>query len=313
MKIELILTGGTIGSTADKNDVIDTNPEVTASMLIDDLYDRHPSYRKSVTFNASQPIDLLSENLRLSHWNDLIEHLKKVDTKKSRGIIITHGTDTLAFTANLLAVLFYGIDIPVFLISSSKPLTEKNATGYDNFAKAVDLIRMRTNPSVYVPIKSKKGKMNVHGGNRLIQSADLSPDFLSAHHKLNNIGKIHEKLGAEEPLLYDINRLNANILTIAPYPGLDYNNYCLDDVDAVLHRTYHSSTVSAGYSDDYSVLKLKEHCEKKDIPVYFAPLLSTSKKLYRSTDEIIKRGMIPLYDMTFEMSYIYLLIKHSFM
>ena len=311
MKIDLILTGGTIGSEAGKDSVIDTDSDAALSRLIDDLYRKHPEYKEKIDFQISAPIDLLSENLSLDHWNDLIEHLKNIDFKDSDGVIITHGTDTLAFTANLLALLFFGTDIPVFLVSSSKPLTDANANGYDHFNKSVDLLMEGIKPSVYVPYKNKNDDVYIHEGGRLMQSADLSPDFHSAHHKLNDVQKICRELSENGPILNKIEKLNGNILCISPYPGLDYGNYDLEQVDAVLHRTYHSSTVSAENEEDFSVLSLKKRCDEKCIPIYFTPILSSSKQVYSSTDKIIKRGIIPLFDMTFEMSYVYLLIKNS--
>ena len=322
MKIKLVLTGGTIGSVADENGIINTNPETAASKLTEGLYERRPDYRELIKFDVSQPLDLLSENLNLTHLNELVGHLKTIDFSRYHGLIITLGTDTLAFSSNLLAILLEGIGIPVFFIASSKPLTEENANGLDNFEKAIEYLHEEIEPSAYVPFKNKNGEMIIHGANRLVQSQDLSPDFYSAHHKLNNTQKIISDLfvpmptetnevRGNAPLLNKINELKGNILVVAPYPGCNYNNYNLEGVDAVLHRTYHSSTVSVATEEDFSIFTLKAKCDERNIPLYFTPLLSTAKQLYSTTDEIIKRGIIPLYDMTFEMSYIYLLLKQS--
>lgn len=311
MKFDLILTGGTIGSEAGPDSIIDTNSDIAVHNLITGVYDKHPDYEEKISFDISKPVDLLSENLNLNHWNDLIVHLKNIDLDDSDGIIITHGTDTLAFTANLLALLFFGTDIPVFLVSSAKPLTDPDANGYDNFNKAVELLMEGIKPSVYVPYKNRDDDVNIHEAGKLVQSADLSPDFQSAHHKLNDVQKICRELSENGPILSKIEKLNGNILCISPYPGLDYGNYDLEQVDAVLHRTYHSSTLSAENEKDFSILSLKKRCDEKCIPIYFTPILSYAKQVYSSTDKIIKRGIIPLFDMTFEMSYVYLLIKNS--
>ncbi len=129
MNINLILTGGTVGSATDGNGIINTDTKVASDMLIDDFFDRHPEYRGTVEFDVTAPLDLLSENLNLGHWNILVDHLIHINLKKSDGVIITHGTDTLAFTANLMSLLLYGIDVPVFIVASSKPLTDKILEG----------------------------------------------------------------------------------------------------------------------------------------------------------------------------------------
>lgn len=321
MKIELILTGGTIGSSAGSENVLRTDTSTKSNALIDNLFESQQSYEELIDFNISMPLDLLSENLTFAHWNKLINHIKTIDFSKTDGLIITHGSDTLAFTANLLALLFDGIDIPVFVVASAKPLTDKNANGYINFKKAVDMIIEGTSSGVYVPFLNRDGNMNVHEASRLIQAYDLSPDFESCHPKLNSISYIRELLNSttDSNAVYDISTpilkqwrdLKANILSIAPQPGLDYRNYDLDYVDAVLHRTYHSSTMAVDTGQDLnnSILSLKKKCDEKGIPIYITPVLSSSKQIYESTDKTIKRGITPLYDMTFEMSYVYLCLK----
>ena len=326
MQINLVLTGGTIGSISDDNNILNTNAKSHTS-LVDSLYEIQPSYKELVKFKLSSPINILSENMTLNNLDSLMVHIKQIIDEdfidnQSDGIIITHGTDTVAYTANLLAVLLYGVDIPVFLVASSKPLSDPKANGHANFKKSVDMIIEGAKPGVYVPYMNRDGHMYVHKASRLIQCRDLSPDLESCHHKLNNLANIHSQLiNAESttssestttptPLIHNIKKLSGNILTITPYPGLDYRNYDLDYVDAVLHRTYHSSTLAADTGDDKfnSIFFLKGRCDQKRIPIYFAPVLSDAKQVYESTYTIKKTGITPLLDMTFEMSYIYLLL-----
>lgn len=326
--IKLILTGGTIGASSEENGVLSSNADANSSVLIDNLFDSQPSYKELIDFQISSPLNILSENLSIAHWDILIQELRNTDFNKFDGIIITHGTDTVAYTANLLSVLLEGTSIPVFIVASSKPLSDPDANGYANFGKAVDMIIEGVDTGVYVPYKNRDSELIVHDACRLIQCEDLSPDFKSAHHKLNNLTTIKNDICAalyishETILLNQIQKISKNILSLTPQPGLDYRNYDLDYVDTVLHRTYHSSTLAIDVAQttgssskstnniqsSYSVNYIMDKCEEKDIPFYISPILSNSKQVYDTTDKLKKRGAIPLFDMTFEMTYIYLLL-----
>ena len=63
-----------------------------------------------------EPLSILSENLTVDHWNRLLDTLRPV-LREGRaayeGIILTHGTDTLAYTAALLDQLLAGTPLPV--------------------------------------------------------------------------------------------------------------------------------------------------------------------------------------------------------
>lgn len=313
MRISLILTGGTIGSESKLDGTLKSSGHGNLVLLTEFLFEKKAEYIDKVEFAVSSPIDILSENLMQNHWNKLITQINKELDSDSDAIIITHGTDTVAYSANLLSILFYGSSKPIFIVSSSKPLSNKNANGYSNFVEAVSMIyEGESQPGlVYVPYKNRDGIMTIHDGNRLIPCDDLSPDFKSAHRKLNEPEYISEKLEGKN--LKTIKEINASILAITPYPGMDYRHFDLQGVDGVLHRTYHSSTVTTDIAPQpqNSIFWLKNKCDEHNIPMYFAPVLSQSKQVYETTAQMKKRGIIPLFDMTFEMAYAFLLVYLS--
>jgi hypothetical protein len=102
--------------------------------------------------------------------------------------------------------------------------------------------------------------------------------------------------------------LSANVLTVSPVPGLRYDSCDLTNVDAVLHGTYHSFTAPSSAD---GLPMLARNAERLNVPVYIAPILS-SGELYGSTADIAAcENVTPLYDMTFEMAYVALLLAFS--
>ena len=63
-----------------------------------------------------QAVEILSENLFPSVWETLINAIEAENISQYDGIIVTHGTDTLAFTAAALSLYFNAIKIPLLLV-----------------------------------------------------------------------------------------------------------------------------------------------------------------------------------------------------
>jgi len=76
-------------------------------------------------------------------WQTLITAIEAQHPEHYDGIIITHGTDTLAYTAAALSFYFNAIKIPILLVSSDYPLDDSKANGLDNFMCAVEFIRQK--------------------------------------------------------------------------------------------------------------------------------------------------------------------------
>ena len=281
-----MLTGGTICSFEDENGQRHTNAKRT-------------KIETSVTdtqFVKRIPYDVLSENMTVERWNTLVSKLKAYNFEQYKGVIILHGTDTLAYTANFLSIIFSGAKVPVFLVSSQLPLDNPKANGYDNFKTAVKLINDNILANVYVPYRNSDGKMYVHLASRITQCPNYSDDFTSVN------GNIIKKCKQELRLFENLIRLKPNVMILKPYIGLDYSALNLKKIKAVVHGTYHSETVCVNCTNkNHSVNYLLD----KGITVIISPC---KKGVYDSTVDAIENGVIPVYGMTDEMLYVKTLI-----
>jgi L-asparaginase/Glu-tRNA(Gln) amidotransferase subunit D len=66
---------------------------------------------------------------------------------------------------------------------------------------------------------------------------------------------------------------------------------------------YHSGTAR-----ESNIEILLNKCREKNIPIYLQGLTADAG-VYSSTDNIIKQGVIPLYDMTTEYAFAYLMFR----
>lgn len=323
-KILLVLTGGTICSFADERGENDTNTEKAKSQIVFNFRRSDSPYRKAecIRFESVFPLNVLSENMTPAHWDRLLSVFRSTDPEQYDGVILLHGTDTLAYTAALLSVFLSGYPIPVMLVSSQRSLQDKTANGNENFRAAVELIAGGILPNVYAVYRNEESggaqTVYLHKAAHLLPCANHSDNFYSKDMiPLHGTPYRHEgtrssgtrRLWQEKPFLLS----SARVLRILPYVGLDYSLLKLDGVDAVVHGSFHSGTAATdpaldGASlSDYSLMHFKARCDAKlpPIPLFLEPYSQTK---YVTTGNALRGGVVPVASLTGEMAYVKVLL-----
>lgn len=305
--ILLVFTGGTIGSQL-AGDTVDTSASAGFKLLA--LFAERGGAADSVTFKTVQPLQILSENLHNRHWQQIVAAIEAEDLSRFDGVIVTHGTDSLAFSAAALGLYFHKLPIPLLLVSSDLPLENPLANGADNFCCAVEFIRQGGQSGVYVPYRNPGQDMLLHLGTRLSSCLPLGSDFISAQSRpfMRYRGGQFETLAATDSPHRQPAELkpdfSARVLLIRPYPGLDYGAFNLDGFDAVLHDLYHSGTACASDAagSEYSLIGFARKCRQSGLKIYLAPALHL-ESAYASTRELIAAGAEMVWNMTLEAAY----------
>jgi L-asparaginase len=302
--ILLILTGGTICSVENEDGKRQTNAE-SAKYKITSRFEKSDSPFRCVKFDTKMPIDTLSENMTFDKLNLLLDELRKVESDKYEGIIILHGTDTLAYTASLLSLVMSEKNLPVCLVSSHSPIDSMGTNAKINFRTAVELIMNGLKPNVYAVYQNSDEKTYVHSGSQLLQCGNYSNDFYSkdmiAVNDIDAVCTDSKAFEVSNDLLNKVN-LNAKVLLINPYVGLDYNSINLNDVSAIVHTTYHSQTVCVD-GDSNSFAEFAKRCKKEGVSLILTPC---DKKAYSyvSTASALENDVISVSGMTNEMVYV---------
>lgn len=319
----LVLTGGTICSFPKENNERASDTERAEALIVEKFRGSTSPYasEECVRFHSESPLDILSENMSIANWNILIDALKKYDYSVYDGVIILHGTDTLAYTSSLLSILFAGTEIPIFLVSSAMPLSDEGTNGNANFRAAVELILGGIAPNVYAVYRNygcecgeEMDTMYIHYGSHLLQCANHSDNFYS-----KTMAKIDEAAphfdAASAPRcrmpLYTCPELSDSVLRINPYVGINYDRYALDGVKAVMHGTYHSSTLCTfAENASSSALAFLARCKERDIPLFLEPCNSAAYS-YETTGDMLRAGAEAIFGATPEFSYVKLLVGCS--
>ena len=133
-RILLIATGGTIASK-------ESGEGLSPALEPDVLLEAVPEIRKFCQPDAVQILNIDSTNLQPENWIQMVQVIRD-NFERYDGFVITHGTDTMAYTASALSYLIQNPDKPVVLTGSQKPIgygisdAKKNLT--DSFVLACE-------------------------------------------------------------------------------------------------------------------------------------------------------------------------------
>ena len=322
MKILLIMTGGTICSRM-TGTTLDSDTGYAVPLLVDRLN----SDGFDAEFKVVQIMNTLSENMTPRRYDLLLDYFRSLGKDKLRnldGVIIAHGTDTLAYTSSLIAVALAGFSLPVFIVSSNHTLDRPEANGHANFRAACELIKRGFGRGVYVPYRNSDGIVYLHRGAQLMQCANFSSDFFSrdmlplSAARPYAVALPYESDCAEMPLIR-MKRPLGSVLMLTPYVGLDYSKISIDGIGAVLQRSYHSYTACVdrlpdGSPSEYSALGLLTRCNDAGIGFWLGGVPETeglTSGTYSTTAELIQAGARPVYALTDETAYAKLMVASS--
>lgn len=329
-KILLIPVGGTICAAVNERGTLSV-ARGTESQLAMNFAASDSPRAGDVRFDITDNLGILSENMTVALWNSIIAlYRDKTEGKAYDGVIIAHGTDTLAYTAALFSLLLAGTDIPVFFVSANAPLDSPRTNGNANFRCAAECICEGIAPGVYAVYRNiSDGRMYLHAASKLRQCGDYSADFFSdsAIDITGGIGGLENKTAslARPPCSPAEGRSNLVkaaekgltdcVLMIRPYVGINYAAYDCRKFKAVLHGAYHSGTACSGSGTEYdssSIRYLLDRCAEAGTDVYLTPARLTGS-VYDTVRVIAKHPHPPLflYGDTLELAYAKLLLLYS--
>lgn len=126
--ISVISTGGTIASKIDYR-----TGAVTSQFDADDIIDAIPELADVANIEGKLLYNMLSENMTPELWSELAECTFNEITRGVDGVIITHGTDTMGYSAAALSFMLK-VPVPVVFVGSQRSADRPSS---DNVMNAV--------------------------------------------------------------------------------------------------------------------------------------------------------------------------------
>ncbi|MGC9443673.1 MAG: Glu-tRNA(Gln) amidotransferase subunit GatD [Candidatus Methanospirareceae archaeon] len=112
--LAILSTGGTIASKVDYRTGA-VSPQFTTA----DILEAIPELGQIATITGQVVYSILSENMRATYWQRLAAEVHAEIQNGADGIIVTHGTDTMGYTAAALAFMVQ-TPVPVVLVGSQR-------------------------------------------------------------------------------------------------------------------------------------------------------------------------------------------------
>jgi len=135
-RVTVIDMGGAITATCDAEGSLGPSSDAAIEQQLEPLRKAMPEVR----FDTVTITHELSENLTPREWFDLWRALHEaVDGGSSQGVVVTHGLDTMAYTASLMRWLLPSANVPVVFTGSAMGPHEEDSDASRNLKDAVEL------------------------------------------------------------------------------------------------------------------------------------------------------------------------------
>jgi len=195
-KIALISTGGTIASKIDYR-----TGGVHAVLSASELYASVPELASKASIDAEVLLSEYSENLKPDHWTIIADKVaEKVKSGKFLGVVVSHGTDTMHYTAAALSFALQRLPIPVVLVGAQRSSDRPSSDAALNLLGATSFAAKSDNAGVFVAMHSDTSDDAIacHAGTRVRKNhtsrrdAFESIDVTPVAHVRNNSIEMHK-------------------------------------------------------------------------------------------------------------------------
>ncbi len=146
-KLLLISTGGTIASTITTEGFA---PSISADEMLNYLNDLGNGYQ----INTYELINIDSTNIQPEHWVEMTACIEE-NYPFYDGFIITHGTDTMAYTAAALSYMIQNIKKPIIVTGAQRPINMDTTDAKKNLKDAITYALCEGVSGVYIVFDGK--------------------------------------------------------------------------------------------------------------------------------------------------------------
>jgi len=144
--IQILSLGGAImGTETEQGDVVPGDPAGIMARL-----EAEGALPHRIAFEEGEVGRILSEEITPQDWSRLLLGLEeRLRGGRASGIVVTHGTDTLSYTASLVFWLFPRPPVPIVLAASLQPAGRPGSDAIPTLRKAIQTAA-ENSPGVYV-------------------------------------------------------------------------------------------------------------------------------------------------------------------
>ncbi len=224
-ELAIISTGGTIASRVDYR-----TGAVTSQFSAEDILRAIPELADIGRYRTEQISSILSENMTVGIWRDLARAVFRAVKSGVTGVIVTHGTDTMAYSAAAISFMVE-TPVPVVFVGSQRSADRPSS---DNAMNALCAASAAVSPlgevAVVMHATTSDDRCAIHRGTRVRKMHSSRRDAFASlgMEPLGHVSypDLQVTLSGEvvrrsegEPVLSD--RMEERCGLISFYPGMD--------------------------------------------------------------------------------------------
>lgn len=309
-EIAVISTGGTIASYVDYRTGA-VHPAISAEELIFSV----PELLDLCNVRAKVLYSILSENMKVTHWQGLARAVADELNSGAVGVIVPHGTDTLGFTSAALSFMLRNLTGPVICVGSQRSSDRPSSDAIMNLLAATRLCVESDLGEVVVLMhgESADSFTLAHRGTKVRKMHSSRRDAF----KSINIEPIARVEGPEMTFLSEYtkrskgpvelkDKIDGNASMLHFYPGFEAEHF---DLIAEKVKGIVVAGTGLGHVSEEIVGSIKR-AVKNGVHVYITTQClygSVNMNVYSTGRDMIVAGAVPLGDMLPETAYVKLM------
>jgi L-asparaginase len=249
-KVLMISTGGTISCA-------NSQQGLKPTLTVEEMLERLPLGDQTVEIQGVQLMNIDSSNVQPEYWIDMANQVEQ-SYHQYDGFIITHGTDTLSYTAAALSYLIQNSQKPIVLTGSQRPIESTNTDAIENINNSIKLACTGIG-GIFVVFNQKAilgtqaRKIRTKNNNAFIS---LNKPYVAVfkNGKMVWDRDIVEKLKGQKDASVFYNTLNTKVAAIKLFPGLDPDIliHLSKKYDAVVLEAYGSGCIPFNHNRNFS-------------------------------------------------------------
>lgn len=311
--VKILGCGGTIASKVEYE-----TGAVKPAMSPAELMEIIPELRSLAGYDVEVLFNILSEDMTPAHWKSIAESVYKSIVSGVDGVVVTHGTDTMSYTAAALAFSIQGLPMPIALVGAQRSSDRPSTDAALNLLAAVlttlkapfgeVAVVMHATPSdadAYAHRGVKVRKM--HSSRRdAFQSINDIPlariDLMKMEIETINSRYIPRSKGVDEIRFFA--SFDDRVAMVKAYPGFQS-----EIIDFLVDRKFHGIVIEGtglGHIGSYAIESIRRAVEEGIAVVMTTQTLfgRVNMNVYTTGRKLLEIGVIPGDDMLPETAYV---------
>lgn len=315
-KVMLLSTGGTIASKIDYR-----TGAVTGLLSASDLYTSVPELKNYASVDTEVILNEYSENIEPFHWTLITNKIaEKINQNQYSGIIVSHGTDTMSYTAAALSFSLTNLPIPIILVGSQKSSDRPSSDAPINLVGAITLATRLDYSGVFVSMHENLSDdvIACHLGTRVrknhtskrgaFESIDVSPIALVKDHEIQIkdfqsdliLNKRITDYGLQKNKFIAKPNFDPHVFLLKFYPGLDPK--IIDNIQLLGYKILIIEGTGLGHVNKKFISHLKKSIDSGILVFMTSQCIwgKTRLTVYDTGRDLLSIGVIPLSNMLSE-------------